>query len=106
MSRAEAAAAGYSGSYGNDTAADLEKESLLTSGAIAGAGANGGVGALARRSVEYTRSGQVLGAGGDAGTRSRSPGVSGQVRYRLASFCGSVGASFPSRAERCSSGSC
>ncbi|CAM9532484.1 unnamed protein product [Ectocarpus sp. 13 AM-2016] len=98
VSRAEAAAAGYSGSYGNDGGADSETESLLTSGA-AGDGENGGVAALARRSVEYTRSGQVLGAGGDGGTGSRSRGVSGQVLDANATLVSTVVEALGSLAE-------
>ncbi|CAB1113910.1 unnamed protein product [Ectocarpus sp. CCAP 1310/34] len=98
VSRAEAAAAGYSGSYGNDSAADFERESLLTSGA-AGEGENGGVAALSRRPVEYTRSGQVLGAGGDGGTRSPSRGVSGQVLDANATLVSTIVEALGSLAE-------
>ncbi|CAM9692403.1 unnamed protein product, partial [Ectocarpus sp. 8 AP-2014] len=96
---AEAAAAGYSGSYGNDSAADFERESLLTSGANADEGENCDVAALARRSVEYTRSGQVLGAGGDGGARSLSRGVSGQVLDANATLVSTVVEALGSLAE-------
>eukprot|EP00903_Cladosiphon_okamuranus_P012353 g11582.t1 len=85
VSRAEAAAAGYSGNYANG-----EREEVGT--------ADGGAVAKPPRALEYTRSGAVLG-GGVGGARSRSSWVSGQVLDANATLVSTVVEALGSLAE-------